>query len=350
MHQVSTFRTQLVGTSTAHGMQISLSLSLSLSATKKANTATFFLPGCPRQQTHKLVRRFYKRLGYCSQKQPCKSSRTAQEWQLCYVRGVWPPCDPLPFSLIPLPFLPLECSKFPHGSTSTTLPTPWLCVQAQLKENKLHFHTSQWPHFPSLVIPMLPFLSVSALVLWIVVVISSLPLWCLRAAFHTASTAAAATATAGPPPTLDIFPSWPMGSLHTPKVWWKSYKYRCIYIIYNELSSELLLLHARRVQTWQQIGQTRKAAARTTATTPLTSTVQQQTWQASSIKLHSSSRSSRYLRFCDINGRTSCCFLTRSWCSTLMCFFLFPHRSLLSGHAYHGNAAYMLFPILVSCR
>jgi len=27
------------------------------------------------------------------------------------------------------------------------------------------------------------------------------------------------TATARPPPTLDIFPAWPMRSLHTPKVW-----------------------------------------------------------------------------------------------------------------------------------
>jgi len=31
------------------------------------------------------------------------------------------------------------------------------------------------------------------------------------------STATAATATARPPPTLDIFPAWPMRSLHTPK-------------------------------------------------------------------------------------------------------------------------------------
>ncbi|TVU26882.1 hypothetical protein EJB05_29453, partial [Eragrostis curvula] len=36
--------------------------------------------------------------------------------------------------------------------------------------------------------------------------------------FHTAATAQAAPATARPPPTLDIFPSWPMTrSLHTPK-------------------------------------------------------------------------------------------------------------------------------------
>ncbi|KAK3118412.1 hypothetical protein QOZ80_9BG0698680 [Eleusine coracana subsp. coracana] len=35
--------------------------------------------------------------------------------------------------------------------------------------------------------------------------------------FHTAATTATATATARPPPTLDIFPSWPMRSLHTPK-------------------------------------------------------------------------------------------------------------------------------------
>ncbi|KAF8707277.1 hypothetical protein HU200_030286 [Digitaria exilis] len=35
--------------------------------------------------------------------------------------------------------------------------------------------------------------------------------------FPTAVTATAATATARPPPTLDIFPAWPMRSLHTPK-------------------------------------------------------------------------------------------------------------------------------------
>jgi hypothetical protein len=139
MHQVSTFRTQqAVGTSTAHGMQISLSLSLCVSATKKANTATFFLPGCPKRKTHKLVRHFYKRLGYCSQKQPCKSSRTAgvAVVQLYYVRGVCDHLVTLSLPLIPLLYLPLECNKFPHGSTSTTLPSTnsWLCASTAQRE------------------------------------------------------------------------------------------------------------------------------------------------------------------------------------------------------------------------
>jgi hypothetical protein len=117
---------------------LSLSLSLCVSATKKANTATFFLPGCPKRKTHKLVRHFYKRLGYCSQKQPCKSSRTAgvAVVQLYYVRGVCDHLVILSLPLIPLLYLPLECNKFPHGSTSTTLPSTnsWLCASTAQRE------------------------------------------------------------------------------------------------------------------------------------------------------------------------------------------------------------------------
>jgi hypothetical protein len=168
----------------------SLSLSLCVSATKKANTATFFLPGCPKRKTHKLVRHFYKRLGYCSQKQPCKSSRTAgvAVVQLYYVRGVCDHLVTLSLSLSSHFSLPLECNKFPHGSTSITLPSTNSLALCKHSSKRISYTFTHFPVAPpslrSLVIPMLAFLPVSALLLWIVVVISSSPMVSSRSLSH----------------------------------------------------------------------------------------------------------------------------------------------------------------------
>jgi hypothetical protein len=72
----------VMGTSTA---QQAVRRSLSLSSRTKAHTdtATFFLPDCPKQKKHKLVRHFYKRLGHCRFIVKSNHARAAlQEWEL----------------------------------------------------------------------------------------------------------------------------------------------------------------------------------------------------------------------------------------------------------------------------